>query len=218
MLVNLVDDATLLVRCKRRLCSVCGPSYWLPLTKAKLLSGLPQVDGIKAVGMTLTAPGGDLDVDSWNLQSGACWNRLRTAVRRVYPAAEFFRVIEFQKRGVIHLHVIVRGVSFIPHGLLKSLAVRAGFGPVVWLTRYHQRGAVAKYLAKYFLKDVDKTPGGLHVFSESRGWRLDWNRRSPERLAVEEMVREMRRQAGAGWIFAGTEARAFTLLNPRGPP
>lgn len=196
------SPCVLLVRCKRRRCPACGPSYWLPLTKAKLLSGLPRADGVAAVGVTLTAPGDPLDIDEWNQRSGACWNRLRLALRRRYPSAEFYRVIEFQQRGAIHLHVIVRGVKFIPHGMLKGLAVAAGFGPVCWLTPYHQRGAIVRYLSKYLLKDTDLVPGGFRVFSESRGWRLDWNR---------PVVFE--NSPGPGrWLHVSCEERAFVAL------
>lgn len=45
---------------------------------------------------------------SWNRDAGVLWDRTRRRVRDRWNTAEFFLVREWQDRGVLHLHVLVR--------------------------------------------------------------------------------------------------------------
>ncbi len=57
-----------------------------------------------------------LDLDSydylgqvaWNRDSGVLWDRTRRRLRDYWPSVEFFIVREWQERGVLHVHAIVR--------------------------------------------------------------------------------------------------------------
>jgi hypothetical protein len=51
------------------------------------------------------------DYDSqvrWNYSLGRLWDRTRTNIRRLLPGTEYAVVREWQKRGVLHLHVLLR--------------------------------------------------------------------------------------------------------------
>jgi hypothetical protein len=45
---------------------------------------------------------------AWNRDAGVLWDRTRRRVRDRWDTAEFFLVREWQDRGVLHLHVLVR--------------------------------------------------------------------------------------------------------------
>jgi hypothetical protein len=45
---------------------------------------------------------------AWNRDAGVLWDRTRKRVRDRWDSVEFFLVREWQDRGVLHLHVIVR--------------------------------------------------------------------------------------------------------------
>jgi hypothetical protein len=98
-----------------------------------------------------------------------------TLLRQRFTGArlEFFRVAEVQERGVIHYHVAVRGASFLPVEQLQKMATAAGFG-YVWVTAPRKVAYPARYMAKYLLKDVEKLPAGIRVWSCSAGWKVRW--------------------------------------------
>jgi len=45
---------------------------------------------------------------AWNRDAGVLWDRTRRRIRDRWDSAEFFLVREWQDRGVLHLHVLVR--------------------------------------------------------------------------------------------------------------
>lgn len=94
---------------------------------------------------------------SWNASAGKRWNVLRGALERLYPGIEFFRAVEPQERGALHLHVIVW--TRIPLVLkdVQVLALAAGFGCVI----DYKPAAVgdtrqAAYVSKYVTKATDQ--------------------------------------------------------------
>lgn len=94
----------------------------------------------------------------WNREAGARWNHLRTLLRREYPGVEFYRAVEPQKRGALHLHVIIWAPMPLDPLVLQELALRAGFGCNTRLDVCHGRedGArFANYVTKYVTKSID---------------------------------------------------------------
>jgi hypothetical protein len=45
---------------------------------------------------------------SWNRDAGVLWDRTRKRLRDRWPSGEFFLVREWQDRGVLHLHLLIR--------------------------------------------------------------------------------------------------------------
>jgi hypothetical protein len=142
---------------------------------------------------TLTAPGGDLDCEVWNVDAGRRWHRFRDAVsdlagsaarpsadssqaRRRSPA--FWKVGEFQKRGAIHFHGLFRGLPFLPIEVVRAAAVRAGFGPRLEWHAPSNAAGLGRYYSKYVLKGVEQWPRGHRVVTHSRDWAKGWKGRS----------------------------------------
>lgn len=113
----------------------------------------------------------------------SAWESPIELIRQAFPAArksiQFFRVGEVQARGAIHYHLALRGLQWLPKGLLQKLTVQAGFGYIVDVRLLRNIGGGVNYFAKYLLKDVKAWPTGRRVWSCSAGWRVKWSPRSP---------------------------------------
>lgn len=141
------------------------------------MSGVDGVDPAELRALTLTAPGldvirsGDALVE-FNRTAMARWHRVASELARIAPGLEFVRVVELQKRGAVHLHVVIRGASAVTLRRVRRLAVGAGFGPrVEWAPVRDSRG-LGRYLAGYLMKSRDVFPPGTRVLEASRGWSL----------------------------------------------
>lgn len=145
----------------------------------------------------------------WNASASQRWNHLRTVLRREYPGLEFFRAVEVQQRGALHLHVMLglRGQASL--ALLQQFALAAGFGCVIdWSPVEGDLGRRAGYLAKYVTKEaepgdvpwqrehLDKRTGELttrrdatyRAWSASREWGMTM-------LQLEALIRDAARAA-----------------------
>lgn len=103
-------------------------------------------------------------IGEWNLTAVARWNKFITDVRRSIPGLanlEYFKAVEPQSRGAIHLHIILlidRPTVWRKEDqqLLITLALRHGFGHEVdlqWLGGGEdEKIKVARYVAKYVSK------------------------------------------------------------------
>jgi hypothetical protein len=89
---------------------------------------------------------------AWNASASAAWNRLRLALSRVTDL-EYFRAVEVQRRGALHLHVIVWSADPLDVREVQELAIAAGFGCSVDLKPL--RPEHARYVAKYATKGAD---------------------------------------------------------------
>ena len=71
------------------------------------------------------------DLAKWNAAAGQAWNRLRTGLSRLC-SFEYFRVVEVQKRGALHLHILVWSAEPLPRGQVQvgvSCWIRLSGGP-----------------------------------------------------------------------------------------
>lgn len=163
--------------CRRRMCVTCGPAYWRPSKLAALHAGLGQGDFL---ALLLTAPS-DATV-LWNEGAANRWHRFFHRMRRAYPGAklEFWRVGELQERGVVHYHVVMRGLAYLSIEQFRKDAVAAGFGPWVGVKRPRDyKGgthSLGWYFGKYLLKDYQGASVGRLV-TMSLGWKVNWIRR-----------------------------------------
>lgn len=201
--------------CRSHRASRCVPCSWQyrRLIQRMASHRRPEAHGYLYL-LTLTAPGdqrhalpdgtwcectpdGGVDLAEWNPTAGTCWNRMRTALRRDHQGLEFFRAAEVQKRGALHLHVIVWSPDALDVIALRRLGIRCGFGHSTDLaviepgSRKH-----AYYVSKYVTKACDERhdvpwetgidratgevldPRGVQrrptyrTWSSSRGWGL----------------------------------------------
>ncbi|WP_222195927.1 rolling circle replication-associated protein [Modestobacter italicus] len=156
------------------------------------------------------------DLAEWNAAAGQAWNRLRLRLSRVCRF-EYFRVVEVQKRGALHLHVLMWSAEPLQRDQIQRIALAAGFGCQVDLTPLSPRRH-ANYAAKYATKATDqrgaapwavdvinkrtgevtrgRAPARYRTWSSSRQWGLTVREvRAANRAALEKS--RLRRAAGA---------------------
>jgi hypothetical protein len=148
--------------------------------------------------LTLTAPGFDVlrsadDLLEFNRTALARWHVLWSHLARAIPGAAFCRVVELQRRGAVHLHVIVRGGGALSVKRVRRMAVSAGFGPRVEWDAVRAPLGLARYLAGYLAKSRDVFPPGWRVLETSRNWPL---------TAIEPAAPEVRPEAEEGAAVA----------------
>ena len=95
-----------------------------------------------------------------------CWNKFRTSLkRRAGKSISYIAVIEFQKNGYAHLHVLVD--RFLPQPWIQSAWQAVGGGRFVNIQQVDiQR--VGAYLSKYLTKDLFSMPGKQRRCTTSR--------------------------------------------------
>jgi hypothetical protein len=118
---------------------------------------------------------------AWNASASAAWNRLRLALSRVTDL-EYFRAVEVQRRGALHLHVIVWSADPLAVAEVQALALAAGFGCVLDLSPI--RPEHARYVAKYATKGSDSRDSVpwarvVQVLDDDTGELLDLVNRDP---------------------------------------
>ncbi len=93
------------------------------------------------------------------------WDKLRSATRRVYGDFLFIRVLEIQKTGRPHLHILISGIQYIPKEWIMKLWSRYGIGLQVHIgavRRHDLRGLC--YVMKY-IKKTTRTLGKDLLYS-----------------------------------------------------
>jgi hypothetical protein len=115
----------------------------------------------------------------WNPTASACWNRLRTSLAREYGDLDFYRAVEVQQRGALHLHIPIATRSELDVLRVQQLALAAGFGcvldlaPLPWNADFsHLASYVSKQVAGYITKSAgqrDDVPWRTDVADDATG-------------------------------------------------
>lgn len=118
---------------------------------------------------------------AWNASASSSWNRLRLSLSRLTDL-EYFRAVEVQRRGALHLHVIVWSADPLAVAEVQALALAAGFGCVLDLSPI--RPEHARYVAKYATKGSDSRDSVpwarvVQVLDDDTGELLDLVNRDP---------------------------------------
>ena len=154
------------LRCKKWGCPVCGPRK-VKATLARTRAGM-------ALGtcrfFTLTSPG-DEDAETSYAEFPARWKRFRMRLERRFGRIEYLGVVEPQKRGAAHVHVVYRG-PFIPQQWLSRVAAECGFGKIADIRRSNP--ALMRYLAKYLSKDLSNPASKPPRYFRRVRWSRDW--------------------------------------------
>ena len=155
--------------------SQCVPCSWKYRRRLVRIaeSGCNRPDGYLYM-LTLTAPGrelhrmpsgdvcpctpdGGVDLAVWNPSASARWNRLRTDLRRDTPELQYLRAVEVQKRGALHLHVLVWSPVPLDQAALRRSAIHYGFGHELDLAPVEPGSRrYAYYVSKYVTKACDQ--------------------------------------------------------------
>jgi hypothetical protein len=107
--------------------------------------------------------------------------QLRTAARRRWPGIEWFVQVEFQRRGALHLNLLLKGVPADDQEQLHELLCRVWCSRVdaepvgQWVGAIADAGHVTRYLQKtlaHGLKQEQAPPLGWrgHRTSQTRGY------------------------------------------------
>ncbi len=141
------------------------------------------------------------EVVEWNHHLGRLWNATNTKLKKLLPSMDYIKVAEWQRRGALHLHVILRiprrdwhllAVEHDRQGKCLMLRIREQASSVVVDNRWvwgdkaldlreiktgSDREKAARYLAKalaYVTKDIAEDGGQIKGYEARRHFeRLD---------------------------------------------
>jgi hypothetical protein len=123
--------------------------------------------------ITLTAPGGEDTATSY-AELPKRFHRLMARLQRKFGPIEYYAVVERQKRGAAHIHMVYRG-PYIVQVWLSRAARECGFGKIADIRKAPSN--IARYLAKYLTKELsDPSAAPPRYFRRvrvSRHWS-DW--------------------------------------------
>jgi hypothetical protein len=172
--VNLSTGEVVPGRCRAtNLCRYCQTLYVVETVEMLTLDAVEYAPTLWAV---LTA--------REHLTRAACRDhlqQLRRAARRRWPSVEWFVQVEFQRRGALHLNLLVKGVSVGDQEQLREVLVgrwceRVDAEPVgQWVGAIEDGVGVVRYLSKMLahgLKREQAPPIGWkgHRTSQTRGY------------------------------------------------
>jgi len=203
--------------CNRMSCSSCGPKralrYRYAIARAAKAHSLSRF-------LTLTldpsrAPGPEKSVDYIR----ECFNKFRTYLKRLLGATvEFIAILELQKSGMAHLHVLLS--RYIPKTQIDSAWTAVG-GGFTWIKQVDVH-RVSAYMSKYLTKDLfAAVPSKKKRISTSRGIRL-FERREPsgwsmDFRSVESHFRNYSHRQGrivADLVYDNAGLKSFNVTSP----
>ena len=205
------------VRCRN--CDGCRHA-WRAKVRAIILDGCL---GKKAYMWTVTIKEypNQMKGERFDVAQGYWHTMLRNMSRESF-SFEYLRVVELQKRGTPHFHVVVKEVrgnkdlssTANVGAVLRGFARRAGFGRIMDFQQARLSGAgVASYMSKYLEKSEDynalrrEDGRAIRRYCRSRGWS------NPRALPVWRYARcgdlshtwqsteDLRCDCGQGWIM-----------------
>ncbi|HEX9705453.1 MAG TPA: replication initiator [Gemmatimonadales bacterium] len=133
------------------------------------------------VMLTLTAPAlwDHEALEAWNAALPRAWNRTCQRLRRHHGVGQYFAVREYQQRGALHVHALLRPARperpwRIDLDRVRADATAEGFGPQLMVS---MGGPLAAYAAKYVAKTLgmraeraSRTGRRWRVWTCSREW------------------------------------------------
>jgi hypothetical protein len=155
--------------CKAWDCPICGPKRAFRLrfgvAEAATTHNLVRL-------MTLTLDPRKCSAAKSPHYIKQAWRKMRVYLARKHNCTiQFIAILEFQKNGYAHLHVLVD--RYLDQRWLKSAWQRVGGGSIVDI-RMVEMQHVAAYLSKYMTKEMllSKKYGKIRRYSTSRGIKL----------------------------------------------
>lgn len=135
--------------CKRWTCLRCGVRKAKRLRRAIISTAIDR--DLKRF-LTLTLDPRTCTPEESTTYIRQCWNKFRTYLKRKHRISiSFITILEFQKNGYAHLHILVD--RYINHAWIKSAWQGVGGGRIVHITQVDLH-RVAGYLSKYLTKDL----------------------------------------------------------------
>jgi len=105
-----------------------------------------------------------------------CWNKLMTALRKRLGKIHYFRIVEPQKDGFPHFHVLLIGDNIAHRSIKDEIESlwrgRYGMG-FIWMTASSKKissfNHAINYATKYLTKGMKSIKKYSRIFSSSRG-------------------------------------------------
>jgi hypothetical protein len=136
------------VNCKTWGCSYCGPRR--ARRYKHVIRAAAEAHQLQRF-LTLTLDPSRIESDPVRYLNN-CFAMLRVYLKRKYGAAPtYIRILEFQKNGTPHLHILID--RFIPQKWVRAAWVAIGGGSMVDI-RYVDVHRVSRYLSKYLTKEL----------------------------------------------------------------
>jgi hypothetical protein len=160
--------------CKKLSCPRCGPKRAYRYRK---VIGLKAEEKRLTRMMTLTLDPKKCTVEDSVSYLRDCFSKFRVALlRRFGKSLSFIAVVELQKSGMAHLHVLI-GV-YLPQEWISTAWQAVGGGKIVHI-RFVDVHRINAYLTKYVTKDLlESVPAKKKKISTSRDIKL-FDKREP---------------------------------------
>jgi len=162
------------------------------------------------------------------------WHSLLRLCAKEGVRFAYIRVVELQKRGTPHFHLVVNRITVGGQKLVNTaqiemvfrrLALRSGFGPQLKVEKARHGGAgAASYLSKYLSKSevwemVRPDGRAIRRYSQSQGWCLNerrkvWRFRAVGEISDTELYRpELTCGCGDGFVLRASQQAAKWVAN-----
>jgi len=185
------NDEYLFIRCVNRFMEDYKRLLW---KKMKLLQ---YIDWDLKIDLTLD-PKKFMRLEDELIFIGKAWAKLRAWLLKRYGRFEFLCVLEVQKSGRPHLHVLISGIPYIAHSDLSEIWRKYG-GGYVWIKAINSNVNALWYVLKYVNKTIlgkDKIYASILFAANKRMFSMSQNL-----LGMLNIRRDYNSQ---GWKFAGT--------------
>ena len=157
-------------RCKSRLCPTCAK-----IRRAQLISKFKYFrDCGRTIKLELTFTDDSPNPYLFPEYYSHAWDLFLKRLRRRYPKIKYFRVVELQKSGIPHFHILLD--HYIPHTWITETFPECGGGKINYIKTVDPGRAinyVLKYVTKSTVADIDLDRffymTGMRQFSTSRG-------------------------------------------------
>jgi len=116
------------------------------------------------------------------------WRTLRLRIMRLYNVEElpFLAVVEAQKNGEPHLHIIAR-MPYVPQAWISEQMAALIGAPIVDIQAVRKTRKLANYVAKYCGKDPQRF-GTCKRYWQSRDWMLVPKEEKPRRQSTDPVI------------------------------
>jgi hypothetical protein len=185
------DNEYLFIRCVNRFMEDYKRVLW---KKMKLMQ---YVEWDLKIDLTLD-PKRFMRLEDELIFIGKAWAKLRAWLLKRYGKFEFLRVLEVQKSGRPHLHVLISGIPYVSHSDLSDIWQKYG-GSYIWVRATNSNINALWYVLKYVNRTVlgkDKVYASILFASNRRMFSMSQN------LLTKLNIR--RNYKSKGWVFNGT--------------
>lgn len=143
--------------------------------------------------LTLTLPGREWRAETAREDAESIikhsFKKVISQLRRKLGHIEYVWVMEFQRDGFAHLHVVLVGQAIAPpevKGLIEKLwREQQGMGFIKFNTVKGGARGIASYVSKYITKELATGVKGSHVYAASSGFHRASKRGRPQITLIE---------------------------------